>query len=401
MQPRRRCRLSIAANIDRWTLCFLCFTFALCSMVVVAAEDLEEKTRELEAIQARIKAVQTTIGAMEAEKGTLVAELREIEQRYGRIAHSLHILKEKSQEQNRRLQDIGRQRDRERASIREQQDALVGQIRAAYAMGRQERLKLILNQNDPVKVSRVVVYYDYFNRTRLSRIESIQQGLQALQRLETELLQETARLNELHALTLSEQAALEQTRDERKQLLSTLDRELKERGAELEQLQGNERRLLRLIASIQKTLEQFPVDREGAEPFKGLRGRLFWPVEGALLERFGGKRMAGRWDGVLIAANEGMTVRAVAPGRVVYADWLRGYGLLIIIDHGDGYMTLYAFNQSLFKSVGDRVAGGDVIAAVGDSGGRTQAGLYFEIRNKGKPVNPERWCRRKRGKHAG
>ncbi len=380
---------------------FLCFTFGICSLVVVAAEDIQEKARELEEIQARIKAVQTTIGAMEAEQDTLVAQLSELEQRYGKIARSLRILEQKSQEQKLRLQEVGRRRDQERASIREQHDALVGQIRAAYAMGQRERLKLILNQNDPVRLSRVMVYYDYFNRTRLSQIESIQRGLQALQRLENELLQETERLNQLHNRTLNEQAALEKARDERKQLLGKLDHELKERGEELQQLQRNERRLVRLIASIQKTLEQFPVDREGAEPFRGLRGRLLWPVEGALLERFGSKRMAGRWDGVLIDAKEGMTVRAVAPGRVVYAGWLRGYGLLTIIDHGEGYMTLYAFNQSLFKRVGDWVEGGDVIAAVGDSGGRTLAGLYFEIRNKGKPVNPEQWCRRKRGKHAG
>jgi len=370
-------------------------------MVVVAAEDIQEKTRELEEIQARIKVVQTTIGAIETEKGALVVQLSELEQHYGEIARTLRILEQKSQAQKLRLQEIGRHRDRERASIREQQDALVGQIRAAYAMGRQERLKLILNQNDPVRVSRVMVYYDYFNRTRLSQIESIQRGLQALQRLETELFQETERLNELHDRTLNEKVALEKAREERKQLLGKLDREIKERGEELKQLQSNERRLVRLIAFIQKTLEQFPLDREGAEPFRGLRGRLFWPVEGTLLERFGGKRMAGRWDGVLIDAKEGMAVRAVAPGRVVYAGWLRGYGLLTIIDHGDGYMTLYAFNQSLSKGVGDWVEAGDVIAAVGDSGGRTHTGLYFEIRNNGKPVNPEQWCRRKRGKHAG
>lgn len=370
-------------------------------MVVFAAEDIQEKTRELEEVQARIKAVQTTIGAMEAEKGTLVAQLSELERRYGKIALSLRILEQKSQEQKLRLQEVGRRRDRERASIREQHDGLVGQIRAAYAMGQRERLKLILNQNDPVRVSRVMVYYDYFNRTRLSQMESIQRGLQALQQLENELLQETERLNELHNRTLNEQAALEKARGERKQLLGKLDRELKQRGEELQQLQSNERRLVRLIALIQKTLEQFPAEWEGTEPFRGLRGRLFWPVEGALLERFGSQRMAGRWDGVLIAAKEGMTVHAVAPGRVVYADWLRGYGLLTIIDHGEGYMTLYAFNQSLFKGVGDWVAGGDVIAAVGDSGGRTHAGLYFEIRNKGKPVNPEQWCRRKkRGKRS-
>jgi murein hydrolase activator len=408
LQSRGRWCLAVAA---RGTLCvvlrmmaalfFLCLTFGVFSLAVAAAEDIQEKTRELEEIQARIKAVQTTIGVIEAQKGTLVAQLSELEQRYGQIARSLQILEQKSQKQKLRLLAVRKQRDRERASIREQHDALIGQMRAAYAMGRQERLKLILNQDDPARVSRVMVYYDYFNRTRLSQIESIQRGLQALQRLENELLQEAARLNQLHDRTRNEQAALEKAREERKQLLGKLDREIKERGEELKQLQSNKRRLVRLIASIQKALEEFPVADDGGQSFRSLRGRLFWPADGALLHRFGSKRMAGRWEGVLIGAREGMTVRAVAPGRVVYADWLRGYGLLTIIDHGDGYMTLYAFNQSLHKGVGDWVEAGDVIAAVGASDGRTRAGLYFEIRNKGKPVNPERWCRRKnRGKHS-
>jgi septal ring factor EnvC (AmiA/AmiB activator) len=173
-------------------------------------------------------------------------------------------------------------------------------------------------------------------------------------------------------------------------------------------LQESENRLKSLMASLPVTEEELAVDAEQAKEFSldgddsselksdfsTLKGKLPWPVSGRLAQKFGSPRSEGAWDGVLIDAREGMEIKAVTRGKVVYAEWLRGYGLLTIIDHGQGYMTLYAFNQSLYKRMGDLVEAGDVIASVGQSGGRSQAGLYFGIRKKGVPIDPLEWCRR-------
>lgn len=184
------------------------------------------------------------------------------------------------------------------------------------------------------------------------------------------------------------------TKSERKAVLVKLNRQVQSKSSQLKRLKQSEKKLAALITILQQEINDFPFDNGVVKAFASLKGKLPWPVKGTLIKKFGDRRSESRWDGVLIEAKEGSEVRAVTRGRVVYADWLRGYGLLTIIKHDKGYMTLYAFNQSLYKAKGDWVEAGTVISTVGLSGGRSKAGLYFGVRKKGKPVNPVKWCRK-------
>ena len=372
--------------------------------VAVPHEAFAEKrtdSQKLQQVQARIKAVQKTLEGLQLKKSSAMAQLRDSERSYGDISVILAELEKDVGEQEAELADIGMRRDNAKASILEQKVDLVKQIRAAHAMGRQQRVKLFLNQEDPIKLSRLMMYFDYLNGARLSQVNSFENALNILRISETELLQRSESLKRLRKDKQVELESLARQRTVREKLLVKLDSEYKDRSTELHQLRTDEKRLQKLLRSIERAIVDVPFNSGKAQPFGKKRGKLSWPAKGKLLKRFGNRRVSGRWEGVLIGAKEGAQVRAVSQGRVVFADWLRGYGLLIILDHGDGYMTLYAFNESLYKVVGDNVATGDEIATVGHSGGRTQSGLYFEIRKKGKPVNPIKWCRKVRKGHVG
>jgi septal ring factor EnvC (AmiA/AmiB activator) len=285
---------------------------------------------------------------------------------------------------------------------------LASQISTAYIMGQKEKLKLLLNQEDPALSSRMMVYFNYLNKERLKKLADFEAAVQRLDQLDMQKQTETELLEHDLEQKKSEQAALDQARKQRNELLVQINNDFSSSEQQLNQLQESENRLKSLLASLPITEEELAADAEQTKEistsiensselktdFSTLKGKLPWPVIGRLAQKFGSKRTEGSWDGVLIDASEGMDIKAVTRGKVVYAEWLRGYGLLTIIDHGQGYMTLYAFSQSLYKRAGDAVEAGDVIASVGQSGGRSQAGLYFGIRKKGVPVDPLEWCRR-------
>jgi septal ring factor EnvC (AmiA/AmiB activator) len=360
-----------------------------------AAEEETEKRGELEVVKARIRSIQEEKETLESRKTELMEHLSIIERRYGRLAKTLHDLQAQAQLQAKRVSELQRQCRRLQSDIQLQHRGLAGQARAAYAAGRQEWLKLFLNQEDPARLARVLAYFNYLNRARTSLLQGMQEELTEAKRLQDELLAEAERLTGTRQQMDSEMAELEKSRLARRQVLTELERGLRDKDVKLKRLQENEQRLQHLLASIQSSSEDQDTTDSTAEE-KTTRtlaqGQANCPVQGRLVEQFGNSRMGGKWGGIVIAAREGTPVRAVADGRVAFSDWLRGYGLLTIVDHGDGYMSLYAFNQSLYKNVQDRVNAGDVIATVGNSGGRTEPGLYFGIREKGKPVNPLLWC---------
>ena len=199
-----------------------------------------------------------------------------------------------------------------------------------------------------------------------------------------------------------EQQQLAASRQQRQQVLGALDRDLQDKGARLARLKQDEQELQALIRKLQETIDDLPEVKTDERPLKSLKGRLNWPLKGRMLARFGSRKAGNlRWDGVMIGTPEGRKVKAVHRGRVAFADWLRGYGLLLIIDHGDGYMTLYGNNQSLFKETGEWVEASEPVALAGSSGGRPEPGIYFGIRVKGKAVNPRKWCRRTKGNRVG
>jgi septal ring factor EnvC (AmiA/AmiB activator) len=288
---------------------------------------------------------------------------------------------------------LAAERRAQEAALAQDRAALAGQLRAASMIGRQEPIKLLLNQRDPGQTGRVLVYYQYFGRARASQIAAIDAHLAEIDELDAQLAAEEQRLLALEAQQRGEVSRLQSARERRGRALVSLEAESKNRAKELERLKDQQGGLEKLVRELRRALERidkFPTDSKDA--FAKLRGKLAWPVAGKLVASFGQTRAGGmKWDGVLLAGAQGTPVRAVYHGRVVYADYLAGLGLLAIVDHGDGYLSLYGHNERLFKEVGERVTAGDTIATVGDSGGRSTPALYFEIRKAGKPVDPRPW----------
>jgi septal ring factor EnvC (AmiA/AmiB activator) len=371
------------------------------------AEDLQTST-ELNKVESDINEVTQNMQQLSEQKDGLQSLLADIEKHYGEIAASLKTLQSQIDKKRDSLDNIRQDMQGYQSEIDKLSKQLADQIRVAYAIGQKEKLKLLLNQQDPVLSSRMMVYFNYFNKERLKKLADLDAAVQRLDQLDKQKQTETELLEQDLERKKSEQAVLDEARKQRNELLVKIGTDFSSSEQQLSQLQESENRLKSLMASLPVTEEELAADagqgkelsssvEDPSEPkadFSSLKGKLPWPVSGKLVHKFGSARTEGTWDGVLIDANEGLEIKAVTAGKVVYAEWMRSYGLLIIIDHGQGYMTLYAFNQSLYKQVGDLVATGDVIASVGQSGGRSQSGLYFGIRNKGVPIDPLEWCQR-------
>lgn len=363
-----------------------------------AATPMEVKKEQLQQVRGRISELQTELKSAKGQQSELNRKLQAVEQKIGHQARHLRMLGGNLGRQKKQLQQLQKKRNEQELELDTHRLLLSRQIRTAYAMGRQERVKIMLNQQDPATISRVMTYYDYFNRARVEQLALIQKLVLELQETETDLISETRRLEELQAKELQQQSELKQTQLARYEVIKSLTAKISSKGQELGGLKKSETRLKLLMQRLQQELPSPPAGAVLHKPFRALKGRLPWPSKGRLTARFGMSKGAGlRWDGVVIAGQEGQAVQAIHHGRVAFADWLRGFGLLLIIDHGNGYMSLYGHNQSLFKEAGDWVQPGEVIALVGNSGGRLETGVYFSIRKKGTPVNPKKWCRRIKG----
>jgi murein hydrolase activator len=364
-------------------------------LVVVAADDPTpaKAEAELKAVRSQIDKVRAEMERDAGKRDQLTRELEESEKNVGSARGALDKLRRERAVHTARRAELAAQRRTEEAALARDREALAGQLRAASMIGRQEPLKLLLNQRDPGQTGRVLVYYQYFGRARASQIAAIDAHLAELADLDSQLAAEEQRLLALEEQQRGEVVKLQTARERRGRALVSLEAESKSRAKELERLKDQQGGLEKLVRELRRALERidkFPTDSKDA--FARLRGKLAWPVVGRLVASYGQTRAGGvKWDGVLLAGTQGAPVRAVYHGRVVYADWLSGLGLLTIIDHGDGYLSLYGHNERLYKEVGERVTAGDTIATMGDSGGRPRPELYFEIRKAGKPVDPRPW----------
>jgi len=360
------------------------------------ASERQAKEAELKQLRQRITVLQQDLNKVRGRYDALRGELRRIESKIGNISRSLNELGEQLRTQQAKLQQLRQRQGKLAASVAEQRQHLGAQIRASYAMGRQEYLKILLNQENPATVGRMLTYYDYLNKARSERIDQLNQSLKELEQVRAQLESEAAKLRALRDERQQQRDALNASRQDRKQVVEQLHDEIQDKDQRLGGMLQDEEQLKALINALSEALEDIPAEPGNRKPFGNLKGKLKWPTKGPLLVSYGSPRKLGKlvWQGVMIGAHAGQEVRAISYGRVAFADWLRGYGLLIIIDHGDGYMSLYGHNQSLYRETGDWVEPGEVIATVGDSGGQDQTGLYFEIRKNGKPSNPVRWCRR-------
>ncbi|MSP27320.1 MAG: peptidase M23 [Methylococcales bacterium] len=384
----------------------LVFCLLLSLSINKGRAELSEKNSELNETQVAIDVAKHAIQRIELKKIDLHSRLAEVEKRYGETAAILKTLQAQIEQARQNLGKNQQDRILYQAEIDKQSKELAAQIKAAYAMGRKEKLKVLLNQQDPVLSSRMMLYYDYLNKARLKKLSDIKSIIQRQGQLDKQKDTETAQLEKSLEQKQTEQAVFDEVKKQRNLLLKQLLRDFSSHQQQLKDLKESENKLRGLIRQLQDEKDALasqpepqnepttatvnstpPIDSD----FIALKNQLPWPVNGAV-HKFGSARAKGVWDGVLINADEGVEVKAVARGKVAYADPLQGYGSLIIIDHGQGYMTVHGFNQSLYKKMGDLVEAGDVIASVGKSGGRKQSGLYFAIRKQGLPIDPLEWC---------
>jgi septal ring factor EnvC (AmiA/AmiB activator) len=390
------------SNRPRWWLAAVPLLLVLAGGPGDAAAQSErkatpaQKEAELKKVKSRIERVRKTVNQDIEKRDRLSVQLRDAElgvQSARRRLEELRALRITTESRLKELEQERAERDRELAAER---GALAGELRAAYVNGREEQLKLLLNQQDPAGFGRMLAYYGYFGRARADRIGSIRDKLEHLALVRERIAAESERLQGLEAQQEQELASLRSAQQQRTQAVRSIESQIKTRGGELKRLESQAQGLEKLIVELRKALRNVPVAKQA--PFEPLRGKLPWPVQqGKVLARFGQPRAGGsmRWQGMLIGTGRGARVRAPFAGRVAYADWLPGMGLMIVLDHGGGYLSLYGHNEEIFRSVGDSVAAGDVIGAVGDSGGHNQPALYFEVRRGREPVNPENWLQRR------
>lgn len=370
---------------------------------IVQAQDVDsarrkaqevETTNKLTAVRAQIKALVEQQRAATDQRDVALRDLREQELAIAAIARELHALDEQLADQQERLAALGDQHASLLTQISARKQDLAALLRSAYALGQHEELKLLLQQDDVAAVARVLAYHRYFQRARIAQLDEVREEMKKLLALEDAIRAQSAQFESTRQARAAESASLERERVQREALVGELDARLKAQGRNLAGLGRDEDELVKLLERLHDVFADIPQQIKGAEAFASQRGRLRWPLAGRIVSAFGAPGEGGRpSSGLLLAAKVGTPVAAVARGRVAFADWLRGYGMVIILDHGDGYLSLYGCNESLLKEVGDWVDAGDTIATSGASGGQRSAGLYFELRSDGKPVDPRRWLR--------
>lgn len=373
----------------------------LCITDGFAASPQALKQQELQQLRKKIKMLQKDLSRQQGEKTQLQKDIKTSEQLIAQNARRLFNSQQQAEAISKKLASLNQSVLQQNNNLFIQRQLLAEQIQASYAIGRQEYLKLLLNQQNLSSISRMMVYYQYFNEARQQQIEQVDLLLKSLQDNKQKVNLTRQQLKEKHFQLKQEKQQLDKQQQQRNMLVAKLDLDISSKAEELLNLQENEKNLTLLLKKLKRTMEEtsaLVVKLPEKKAFRKQRGKLIWPVKGKIKKLFGRWRSVGKvkWSGIIISAEDGTAVHSIAHGRIAYSDWLRGYGLIIIIDHGNGYMSLYGHNQTLLKEVGDWVEANEIIATVGSSGGLKKSGLYFEVRHNSKPSNPSRWCKKQR-----
>ncbi|MDX1370603.1 murein hydrolase activator EnvC [Pseudomonas sp.] len=409
----------------------LTLIFLACLLTPAFADEKADAQKQLEAARSDVAELKKLLEKLQQDKSGVQKDLRKTETEMGELEKQVEELQKGLKDGEVEIQRLNQEKKKLHDARLEQQRLIGIQARAAYQSGRQEYLKLLLNQQNPEKFSRTLTYYDYLSEARMEQLATFNETLRQLANVEQEIVNQQNQLLEDKGALDARAEQLAQARKERQLALAKLNQEYSARDQKLKARQQEQAQLARVLKTIEATLARQAREAEQARqraliaareqqrnstaaasnpgsgpqvssgstyggPFAQARGKLPWPVDGRLVARYGTPRGADartKWDGVLIGASAGSQVRAVHGGRVVFADWLRGAGLLVILDHGNGYLSLYGHNQSLLKDAGDVVNAGEPIATVGTSGGQDTPALYFAIRQQGRPSDPAQWCR--------
>ena len=395
--------------------------------LVAGANQAERKQSELDALKRRLQTLQQEFRQTQAQRREAADELRESELAVRSGPRALHQIDGERRRTETTLEALSRQIDDVSVRIQAQQARLARTLKGAYLRGEGDALKLLLNGADPNQAARDLRYLAWLSRAQRMQVETLRADQARLAGLQQAARDKTDRLAQLRSARVSEQEKLLADQRARAQVLQKLATQIQQQRREISTLQRDERNLTQLVERLNRLMAEqaaraarearrkqqaaaqpgrpdgravgvnteTPTAFKTSRPFSGLRGLLRLPVAGELMNRFGAPREGGgtSWKGLFIRASQGAAVKAIAAGQVVFADWLRGFGNLIIVDHGEGYMSLYSNNESLYKQVGDRVEPGDALAAVGNSGGQPDTGLYFEMRHQSRPINPMQWVK--------
>ena len=368
---------------------FTTFCLVLAPLCRAAEADVTEK--EIESVKSQIKTVQTRIKSAENELEQMLAELQKYEIAAADITMSVGQLNSAISAKQGRLTALNEELNQLGENLRQEKNLLSEQVRAMYRTGRNDYIKLLLNQEDPALFGRVLAYHDYYNRARSKRIDTVRLAQEQAAALQGKINDDTEVLISLRSGKEAKLVELNAYREDREKLLVRSRRFIDDQDRQLRVLLKTERDLGALLTKLKRSEEEY-----GDEPsFANLKGKLRWPVRGKIISRYGETKKGGKLKsrGITFASAVGTEVHAISSGTVVYADWFRNLGLLLILDHGNGFMSLYGYNEVLLKKAGDRVGKNNPIARAGDTGGQKYPGLYFEIRREGNPLNPSLWCR--------
>lgn len=359
-------------------------------------EDEETRTRaQLSRLKQEIAALSAELKADLARRSSLRDALRRSEEAIGRVRREINNTREKLARSRQQLADLQQQRAHLLIARGRQEELINREMQTAYQMGKQAQLRVLLNQEDPGTLARAMTYYDYFYEARRDHIEEYLEIIDRIDTVTPEIERVEADLETVRETLANQQAELLANQRRREIDLDKLNAGIKDKDKRLQKMGRDQEELQRLLEVIEQAVAEFELPEE-YQAFAGSRGEMPWPVSGRPANRYGARRSESklRWQGLVIPADEGSEVVAIHHGRVVFADWFRGSGLLLIVDHGDGYMSLYAHNESLLRDVGEWVSAGSAVATVGNSGGLLEPALYFEIRENGEPTNPSPWLRR-------
>ncbi len=355
----------------------------------------QNKRQQLQLITQQIQGLQANLQQEKLQRQHVQLDLRRVEISIGDLSKQIEQSTQEIAEQTAQLQQLNAEKLSYQLKLAKQREMLAKQVTLAYQLGEYEYLKLFLNQENIEFLSRAFIYVDYLNQARLTVAQQLRQTLQQLQQVEQQIASHSQALEKLTLRDKQERTKLENYLNERRVVVGTLDESIATQDHRLASLLVNKRALEEVIQRLAVST-QVEFGFSGERSFAKQQGHLPWPIAGNIITHFGSLIAQSNlaYSGVLIDAQPGQVVRAISDGQVVFADWLSGFGLLMIVQHDGQYMTLYGHNQSLYKKTGDLVKHGELIATVGNSGGYYQSGLYFEIRHQGKPLNPERWCRK-------
>jgi len=374
--------------------CISLLFFTFFNSYSFATADKQQYQLKLDSIRSDINKIENNLDKDKSQRGKLQRELKKLDKKIARLSKEIDYTKFLIKKNKKTLNNLKQELKSLEKSLFAQKQSLSKQVKAAYVMGKHETAKMLLNQQNAIEMGHAMIYYRYLNKTRSHQILEYNLLVQEKIALKEKVSNKTEALAELKKNQYRQKNRFSASRTQRNKLIAQLNNKIVSSEDTLISLQSHRKKIEDLLISLGEVLADIPTKPANEKPFSTKKGRLPWPVAGRIKNKFGGKRARSdlKWNGIVLAEKYGTPVHAISRGRVVFSDWLQGYGFITILDHGDGFMSLYGYNQNLLKAPGDWVNSGEVIATVGDSGGQASSALYFEIRKQGKPVNPKKWC---------